>query len=115
MGKFIITGLLSGILVMGISTAYAGGPLPSELDLLTAQEGVQQTSDFTTIEPKNGPQLLTDEDLDQINAAGFGFDFGLGNPKLNMLAGEAVGAAIHFGLNTLGLTPPNDTNSTLAE
>ena len=72
MGKHILFAVLSGLLAMGMSTAFAEEPQLSDQEILKAwgqgQTEVQQLSEAGTLE---GKQLLTDEGLDEVNAAGF--------------------------------------------
>ena len=75
MGKHILFALLSGLLVLGMSSAFAEEPQLSDQEILKAwgqaqQEDVQQISEVTGFKGNQGPQVLTDEDLDQVNAAG---------------------------------------------
>jgi hypothetical protein len=74
MGKHILAALLGGLLLVGVSAAFAEEPQLSDEEVLQAwgqaQTEVQQIADAATAKLKPGPQLLTDEDLDKINAAG---------------------------------------------
>ena len=77
MGRHILAVLLGGILVIGVSTALAEEPQPSDQEVLKAwgqtQMEVQQISETVAPEWTHGPQLLTDEDLAQVTGAGWGF------------------------------------------
>ncbi len=75
MGRHILFAVLSGLLVLGMSTAFAEEPQLSDQEILKAwgqaQTEVQQLSEATT----RGTQLLTDEDLDEIGAGFLGGSF----------------------------------------
>ena len=80
MGKGIFLVLLSGFLMLGLSSAFAEEPGLTDQAILKAwgqvQTDVQQISEPVTLERNDGPQMLTDKDLDKVNAAGmrrFGF------------------------------------------
>ncbi len=74
MGKHILFALLSGLLVLGMSSAFAEEPQLSDQEILKAwgqgQTDVQQISEPATLERNDGPQMLTDKDLDKVDAAG---------------------------------------------
>jgi hypothetical protein len=94
MGRHILAALLGGLLVLGVSTAFAEEPQVSDQEILKAwgqaQTDVQQIADAATPELNDGPQLLTDEDLDKVNAAGLGF-----------LAYKSAKYAVYFGCSLL--------------
>ena len=80
MGRHILAALLGGMLVLGVSSAFAEELQVSEQDLvqtqlnaqLKAQKQLHQLFDATTPEGETRkPQMLTDEELDQVNAAGY--------------------------------------------
>ena len=74
MGRHILFALLSGLLVMGLSTAFAEGPQLSDQAVLQAwgqtQMAAEQVSDPLTPEGPRGLKPLTDEELQQIAGAG---------------------------------------------
>ena len=76
MGKHILFALLSGLLVLGMSSAFAEEPQLSDQEILKAwgqgQTELTDATKVTTLE-RNGLKPLTDADLDEINAAGFKF------------------------------------------
>ncbi len=71
----LLGALLGGILLLGVSPTFAEGPELSDQVVLEAwgqsQMEVQPISQPSTLERTQGPQLLTDEELDQVNAGGF--------------------------------------------
>ena len=80
MGKTILLVLLSGFLMLGLSSAFAEEPTLSDLEVLKAWGQVQADVQEITVEAileKKGLKPLTDENLDEINAAG-AFNFGCG-------------------------------------
>ena len=74
MGKHMLFALLSGLLVFGMATAFAEEPQLTDQAVLQAwgqaQTEVSQLTDTATLGGMRGGQVLTDEDLDQVNAAG---------------------------------------------
>ena len=74
MGKHMLFALLSGLLILGLSTAFAEEPQPSDQEILKAwsqvQTDVEQIAKVATLERK-GFKPMTDENLDEITAAGF--------------------------------------------
>jgi len=72
----MLVGLLGGILLLGVSPAFAEGPQLSDQVVLKAwgqtQMAVEPISELLTPERTRGLTPLTDEELDQITGAGFG-------------------------------------------
>lgn len=71
MGRPILFALVIGLLVVGVHTVFAEDPqdfkhkaVPGQLK---AQGEVPDLSDTTMLESNQGPHLLTDEELDNIN------------------------------------------------
>ena len=71
----MLVSLLGGILLLGVSPAFAEGPHLSDQDVLQAWGASQMEgkpiSHPSTLKGTQGPQLLTDEDLDEVSAGGF--------------------------------------------
>ena len=72
MGKPILVALLGGLLVVGVSTAFAEEPQPADQEILKAwgqiQGEVEVSSDSFRSTPMRELQPLTDEELEQIDA-----------------------------------------------
>ena len=72
MGKHILVALLGGLLVVGVSTAFAEEPRPADQEVLKAwgqiQGEVKVNSDSFRSTRMRGLQPLTDEELEQIDA-----------------------------------------------
>jgi len=97
MGKHILVALLGGLLVVGVSAAFAEEPQLTDQEVLQAWGQTQIEVEQIT-EGKRGLNLLTDEELDQINAAGIldsvTHHFGFGNiGSLNF--GETSYGSLH--------------------
>ena len=77
MGRHMLAVLVGVMLVLGVSTAFAEEPQLSEQAVLKAwgqaQTEVAQLTDTAKVGGMRGGQVLTDEDLDQVNAAGLRF------------------------------------------
>ncbi len=73
--QHMLVALLGGILLLGVSPAFAEGPQLSDQEVLKAwgqsQMEVKQISQPSTLEGTQGPKMLTDEELDEVNAGGF--------------------------------------------
>ncbi len=73
--QHMLVALLGGILLLGVSPAFAEGPELSDQEVLQAwgqsQMEVQPNSQPSTRKRTQGPQLLTEEELDRVNAGGF--------------------------------------------
>jgi len=80
MGKTILLVLLGGLLVLGMSTAFAEEQQLSDQETLKAwgqvQTDAKQISEAATLQLKQGPQALSDEELDQLTA-GWSGAFGI--------------------------------------
>ena len=101
MGKHIFTTLSSGFLMTGAATAFTEQVQMSEQDVvqaeLKAQTEVQQIPDATPPARTQGPRVLTDEELDQINPAGL-FDFGKFSVKAALMFGCSLTCDTLHGL-----------------
>lgn len=72
MVKLIFTSLLCGFLAAQFSTVFAVDIQPSEQKVLWEKMKKETIAPEYVPERRNGPRLLTDEELDQVTGAGFG-------------------------------------------
>ena len=77
MGKHILVILIMGLLVFSVSAALAEDNQSMDQDMLNAQMEAQgEFQDFiesTDGDRNSGKQVLTDEDLEEVSAAGWRF------------------------------------------
>ena len=72
MRKNILTAVVSGFLILGGSLALAEAPTTSGQDLAKAEMQVQQEPPIPSFEKRLSLKPLSDEELEQISAAGLG-------------------------------------------
>ena len=72
MRTVILTAVISGIMILGASPVFAEGARPSEPELLKTEMQVQKNSSIPSFEKRLNLKPLSDEELEQISAAGLG-------------------------------------------
>jgi len=96
MGRLILAALLGGILVVGVSTAFAEEPQVSAQEVLQAwgqaQMAVEPISEATTQERTRGLKPLTEEELEQTVA-------GMGTPPFQQGALSHIPSAGYAALD----------------
>ncbi len=113
MGKHIFAALLGGLLVVGVSAGFAEEPQLTDYEVLQAWGQTEIEVEQIT-EGQRGLHLLTDEELDEINAAGIldSVHFGLWNIG-SLIFGETSYASLNtsnVGSTNTGFGNIGDTN-----